>query len=239
MAKEKSSIKKEISPSTPLASKRRKRKKWPAVVIVIFIIGGAVYFFKQPILNGLRTFPLIGSSIPGTGEEKIRTTEELELLLQEKVNEADQLKAQVETLQEKNNELIDKNNSLSQYESLYMDFMRQKEAWDEQIAKTNPDLFIEQFEKVYPDAAERIYTVFKEEKVLTEKQRTVSKTIAQMDEDQAAKVLEALVATDADLVQSILAGMSTDERALILNGMSTTGAAQVIKLISPDMKTTK
>ncbi len=55
-----------------------------------------------------------------------------------------------------------------------------------------------------------------------------------MDESQAAKALELLIATDSELLQVIFEGMNTDRKALILSEMTSESAAQVIKLIAPD-----
>ena len=162
------------------------------------------------------------------------SAEELEIKVDAQSSEIERLKAQVESLEERNIALDEKNKDLTQYETMYTEFMNQKAAWDETVARTNPELFIEQFETVYPEIAERIYQGLKREQVLSDEQKKLSTTIGQMDEDQAAAALELLISTDSELIQSIFSGMGTDRRALILSAMTKEGAAQVIKLISPD-----
>lgn len=227
----------EVSIAPPLVpKKKKKKKKWLIILILIVIIGASGYFFRKPILQGLRKVPFVGKFIPNPDENVVEelSPEELKVKVNVQEQEIERLTQEVEKLKNTNKELTDKNSSLAQYESMYNDFVDQKTKWDEEVAKTNPELFLEQFETVYPDVAERIYKALKGEKMLSDEQKKVSSTIAQMDEEQAAKVLELLVSTDAELVKSIFLGMNTDRKALILSSMSEQGAAQVIKLISPD-----
>ena len=57
--------------------------------------------------------------------------------------------------------------------------------------------------------------------------------IGEMDEEQAALALEKIIATDPELIKIIFDGMERERQALILSSMTTQGAAQVIKIISP------
>lgn len=167
-------------------------------------------------------------------QEEILSAEALSAKVQLQEQEIEKLKAEKTTLEASYSDLSQQNETLKQYETMYNEFLEQKEAWDEEIAKTNTDLFIDQFEKMYPDTATQIYTVLKGQKNLSNKQKQLSKTIEQMDEVQAAKALELLMTTDAELLQVIFEGMSTDRSALILSEMKSEVAAQVIKLIAPE-----
>lgn len=234
MSKEENRIE-EATIAPPLVPKKRKKKKWPVIIIILLILGGSIYFFRQPILSGLSKLPVIGNFIPvqENGEENL-SMDELKIKVASQEQELEKLNKEIETLKSTNEALNDKNKSLTEYETKYTDFMAQKAAWDESVARTNPDLFIEQFETVYPEVAERIYKTLKGEKVVSDKQKQLATTIGQMDEAQAAGALEVLISTDSELVQSIFEGMATDQRATILSAMSEQSAAQVIKLISPD-----
>ena len=236
MAKEKVANEKiEVSPTTPpLTPKKRKKKKWPLVMIFILIMAGLIYYFRVPILDTLKNVPIIGQFIPDVSTEEILSTEELNVKVKSQEQEIERLKADIETLESNNAALSSQNESLKQYETMYTDFLAQKEAWDIEVAKTNTELFIEQFESIYPDTAERIYKTLRGEKLLSDKQKALSKTIEEMDEAQAAKALELLIATDSELLQVIFEGMNTDRKALILSEMTSDSAAQVIKLIAPD-----
>lgn len=227
----------EASITSPLVPKKRKKKKWPVVIVTLLVIGGSLYVFRTPLINGLRNVPVIGNLIPINevdGENDNLSLDELKVKLNSEQRENERLSAELEALKSTNAALLDKNESLTQYEEMYAEFMNQKATWDEAVARTNPDLFIEQFETFYPEVAERLYQVLKGEQVLSDKQKKLSTTIGQMDEDQAAAALELLISTDPELIQSIFEGMNTDRKALVLSAMSSKGAAQVIKLISPD-----
>lgn len=234
MSKEENRIE-EATIAPPLVPKKRKKKKWPVIIIILLILAGGIYFFRQPILSGLSKLPVIGNFIPvQENEEENLSMDELKIKVASQEQELEKLNKEIETLKSTNEALNDKNKSLTEYETKYTDFMAQKAAWDESVARTNPDLFIEQFETVYPEVAERIYKTLKGEKVVSDKQKQLATTIGQMDEAQAAGALEVLISTDSELVQSIFEGMATDQRATILSAMSEQSAAQVIKLISPD-----
>lgn len=235
MSKEEKINVEEEAVTPPFVPKKRK-KKWPLFMIILILIVGLVFFFRRPILNGMSKIPVIGDFIPVSQDEteESLSEEELRIKVKSQAQEIEQLNNKIENLQDSNEALTDKNKSLQQYETMYNDFMNQKAAWDEEIARTNTDLFIEQFESVYPDEAERIYQSIKSERILSDKQRELSNTIGQMDEEQAAGALEQLISTDPELIQSIFEGMSSDRKALILSSMSAQSAAQVIKLISPD-----
>lgn len=236
MKKDKNVNTEEVIGEAPLVpKKKKKKKKWLIILVILVLIGGLIFFFRKPILSGLSKVPIIGKFIPSQDEavEEL-SAEELKVKVKVQEQEMTRLEEQVEELKRANEELTNKNESLAQYEASYDDFMKQKAEWDEEVARTNPELFIKQFEAVYPEIAERIYKVLKGEKMLSDEQKKLSSTIAQMDEDQAANVLELLVSTDSELVKSIFAGMNTDRKALILSSMSEQGAAQVVKLIAPD-----
>lgn len=63
--------------------------------------------------------------------------------------------------------------------------------------------------------------------------------IEQMDEDQAAKALEKIVSTDPELVKLIFNGMGAEKQGLVLSAMDSSIAAQTIKILSPDLESTK
>ena len=96
-------------------------------------------------------------------------------------------------------------------------------------------MFIEQFEKIYPETAAELYKTLKGEAINTKEQQALAKAVGEMDEDQAAKALEVLLTTDSELVQTIMKEMKDERKSLILSSMTSEGAATVIKLISPEI----
>ena len=218
----------------PLAPKKKKKKKWPIILIIILILAALIFFFRKPIINIIGEIPFVGEFVPKIEEEENLSAEELRIKANTQEKEIEELKSQLLELQRNKEALEAKNKSLQQYESMYTDFMKQKNEWDAELAKTNPDLFIEQFEKMYPDNAQQIYATLKGKKNLTNKQKQVATTVGNMEEDKAAAALEKLLATDPELIQVIFEGMPKDSQAAILSEMTSEAAAQVIKLISPD-----
>lgn len=217
--------------------KHKGKKKWIFLLILVLAAGGAGYYFREPLLEALRNVPVIGEFIPESDtqeEEKGPTTEELNAQVTTQEKEIERLTKTITALQQSNDELTARNEELQEYETNYNNFVSQKAAWDEDVARTNPDLFIEQFETFYPDVAERIYQTLKGDQIVTDEQKKLSASIGQMDEGAAAEALELLISTDPDLIQLIFEGMGTDRKAAILGSMTPEGAAAVIKLISPD-----
>ena len=220
--------------ATPFKPKRRRKKKWPIMMLFILILASIGYYFRKPILHQIRAFPIISQFLSESPQEETLSVEALSAKVTQQEQEIQKLKAEKEALEANHATLKEENTYLKQYEEMYNDFLSQKETWDEEVAKTNPGLFIEQFEHVYPDTAERLYTLLKGQKNLSDKQKTLSKTIEQMDETQAAQAIELLITTDTELLRIIFEGMSIDRKALILSEMSSQSAAQIIKLIAPE-----
>lgn len=229
--------KKEKKTKEKKPKKHKGKKKWIVLLILVIAAGGAGYYFREPLLEALRNVPVIGEFIPEseeTQEEKGPTLEELNAQVATQEKEIERLTKTLTALQQSNDELTTRNKALQEYETNYNNFVNQKADWDEDVARTNPDLFIEQFETFYPDVAERIYQTLKGEQIVTDEQKKLSTSIGQMDEGAAAEALELLISTDPDLIQLIFEGMGTDRKASILSSMTPEGAAAVIKLISPD-----
>lgn len=221
--------------------KRKKSKKGLFIFLALFVVVLALGFvFRKQVRSfaskHLSGVPVIGSLLKDTEDETVSLSkDELQIQLAQSKAEAENLKQNITTLQAEKEELEAKVASLQQYETRYQDFLQQKEEWDESVAATNTDLFISQFEKVYPDVAERIYSELKGQSVMNAEQKAYAKAIGEMDADQAAKALEILIPTDPELIQMIFGGMSQEKESLILSSMTSEGAAQVIKLISPDI----
>lgn len=218
----------------PLRVKKRKKKKWLVIIIILIILGGLGFIFRMPILNFLRNVPVIEKLIPSIQETSADLSkEELLTLYNEQKQELQKLQDKINILETTNQDLQKRNDSLKEYEMKYTDFLTQKKAWDESIAEDNPELFITQFEEIYPDIAAEIYETLKGESIATKEQQVVAKSVGEMDADQAAKALEVLLTTDSELVQVIVKNMNSEQKSLVLSSMTSEGAAKVIKLISP------
>ena len=241
MAKKNNAVKNNEAEGITAEPRKKKSKKGFFIVLLLLLIVIALGFlFRKPISSfankHLGNVPIIGSLFKASKEgEANLSKDELQIQLAQMRAENENLKQNVTLLQTEKSELEAKVTSLKQYESKYQDFLKQKEEWDTSVAKTNESLFISQFEKVYPDVAERIYSELKKTNVMNAEQKAYAKTIGEMDADQAAKALELLISTDPELIKMIFGGMSQERESLILSSMTSEGAAKVIKLISPDI----
>ena len=217
--------------------KPKKGKRFITILVIIVIVGGLGFIFRKPINNFLgKTLggvPIIGSLFK-VEEEKL-SYNELESKLTATELEANTLKSKVESYEDEIKALEEKVKTLEQYEKNYSSFLTQKEAWDEKVANTNKDLFIEQFEQIYPDTAEKIYAELKGKSTMSKEQKAYANTIGQMDSQQAAKALEILLGTDPELIKMIFANMGQEQKAAILENMTSESAAQAMKLISPNI----
>lgn len=220
----------------PFKPKKRKKKKWLFIGLIFIILVAAGFIFRQPLINFLRTIPVVGKLVPSTADSESALSKE-ELLIQYEKQKQDilTLEEKINVLEETNKDLQTRNVTLKEYENKYEDFLKQKEAWDQSIAENNPELFIEQFEKIYPETAAELYKTLKGEAINTKEQQALAKAVGEMDEDQAAKALEVLLTTDSELVQTIMKEMKDEKKSLILSSMTSQGAATVIKLISPEI----
>lgn len=232
-----------LEPIRPKQKKKKKKKKGIWIFLGILLMGGLLIFFNRktigtqlakvtkdiPVLNKL----FKQSNDPYENVSKDELIQEITALKEEKEG----LETNIESIKQERELLNQKITSLSQYEQSYMSFLEQKQKWDEEIALKDPNLFIEQYEAMYPDDAKQIYAELKTKAVLTKSQKDFATSIGQMEEDAAAKALEKLVPTDQELIKVIFNGMETERRALILSAMDSQIAAQVIKLLSPEIQT--
>lgn len=242
MANKEENLKVELTPKT--AKKRKKKKKLWVGIIAILLVSVVVFINKDsinkqmakltknvPILNEI--FKLEGDPyINSSKEQLIAEVEGLKQQLEELNKEVEKGKSEQELL-------LQKIASLEVYEGRYTEFVEQKNKWDEEIAKTNPELFIEQFELTYPEQANQIYKELKQKQVLTKQQKQYTKVIEEMDEEQAAKALEEIIPTDSELVKFIFSGMQVEKQGRVLSAMNTSIAAQTIKILSPDLESTE
>lgn len=211
---------------------KKKKGKLPMLLIIILVLVAAAVIFKEPIMNMARQIPGIGKLLPKEETEGKNLDEVLDnnRRLEEEVA---RLEKEVARLEDSNHEVISKNEILKKYEQEQEDFIKQKNQWDKNIADQNTELFIEQFEQIYPDTAQEIYVRLKGNEIVSKEKAEVSKAIGEMDSEQAAKALEVLLTTDMELVKNIMLEMQNTQKSEILNSMSSEGAATIIKLIYP------
>lgn len=228
--------KEQQSASTPLIVPRKAKKKKTFLITLIFValIGLCIFVFRGKIVGQLKNVPIVGSLFKDSGSKEVTLSyEELAAdlaLSQAKVTE---LEEKIRLLESEKEELNSRSEALQEYKENYDEFISQKEKWETQIANENTELFLTQFENIYPETAERIYRQLKSVNLLDKEQKAFSNTIGQMDPEQAAKALENLISSDPTLVKLIFDNMGQEQKASILDNMSSSGASTVFKLISP------
>lgn len=224
----------------PVPKKRKKGSKFVILFIVLAITISVGFFFRKQIGgylgNTLKNIPIANKIFKeDTDPYSNITKEQLISQLEAKKAAEDNFNQKVLDLQEEKQGLVEKISTLKQYETQYADFLNQKLAWDEKIAKTDAKMFVEQFEKMYPDTVEKIYKDIKIDDILTKEQKEFCNTVAQMEQEQAAKALETLIPTDPELIKLVFEGMEQERKSLILSSMQSQNAALVIKLLSPNV----
>lgn len=218
----------------PFKSKKRQRKKWIGVGIICIILVGIGFIFRTSLIDLMKDVPVINKLLPYEQENEEEISKE-DLLSQYEAQKQELLVLQekINSLEEVNKDLETRNRVLKEYESNYEAFLEQKTTWDQSIAESNPELFIQQFEQIYPETAAELYQTLKSQELYTKEQQNLAKTVGDMEEDQAARALEVLLTTDDQLVRMIMQEMKEDKKSLILSSMTSDAAAKVIKLISP------
>jgi flagellar motility protein MotE (MotC chaperone) len=227
------------------------------ILVLVIIIGGiaAVLFFnvydirEKWIMPYLRNAPLIGATVsrwpppPEEGDEaepepvgkySKMTEEELESLITSLEAEAEKAKDDLKTAQDKQKADADTINNLTQYKDQIEGFRAQKDAFDEMVANGNPAGYSEFYESVSPENAERIYREISVNNQYNSEVKRVASTLSGMDEENAAEALTNLLATDADLVISVLTVMDQESRSAILNEMTPENVARITRLMYPE-----
>lgn len=210
-----------------------KKRLLISLIIIGVIIGVAVYFSKQSPTN----IPFIGQFFPQQ-EEDPRLNETKEALIHQiddLIQRETRLKEQVSELQVNAKRLEEEINVLQQLKQEHQTFLEEKEKWISGIAYEKPESYKSFFEALRPETAENIYKELKTKDKMAKEQKQFAATIGEMDSRQAAKAIETIVATDPELIQMLFLSMQRERQAAILTEMQTQKAAQVIKLISPEM----
>lgn len=221
----------------PFKSKKHQKKKWIGIGVICIILVGVGFIFRTSLIHLIKDVPLVNKLISYKQENEEGLSKEA-LLNQYEIQKQELLMLQekIDSLEEVNKDLEARNATLKEYESNYEAFLEQKAAWDQSIAESNPELFMQQFEQIYPETAAELYQTLKGQDIYAKEQKSLAKAVGDMEEDQAARALEVLLTTDDQLVRMIMQEMKDDKKSLVLSSMTSDAAAKVIKLISPEIK---
>lgn len=229
--------------------KKIKVKKEKSKLIPIFItfsilagIGAMIYFNtfgirNQYIIPLIQKVPIVKNIIP-LREEELSATNNLSK--DELIAKNNELEKEIAKLTEEKDVLNKKNElystellRLQDIEYQQLEYKKDKEAFDTLVASGDQKAFMQFYEKLSPENADKLY---KEAVVLTqqtkEKKNFIS-TFSAMDEGSASKILQEMIGTDMDLVVDVLKNVGTDTSAAILAAMDTKNAATIAKRMSP------
>ena len=112
-------------------------------------------------------------------------------------------------------------------------FKGDKSEFDKLVAMRDPTAYTKFYESISPENADNLYP----EAVLisnrAQELKRLTNTVSSMEERASAKMLEALMSTDMDLVVMMLKNISVNTSGLIIESMSPENAAAVVKRMAP------
>ncbi|ONI46154.1 hypothetical protein AN642_00840 [Epulopiscium sp. SCG-B10WGA-EpuloA2] len=221
---------------------KKKKSKFKAFLrlLVLIILGVVCYIYWKPINTFVAPYVV---NVPGLNKvfvinEKAGlydglTTDDLikqiELL-------QDNILSSEEQIKQKDLEIVDLKGQIERlqvFENEYNAFVKEKNDFNFALAQANPELFVEQYEKMEKEIANDIYNNLIEGVELSAAQQAQAETIGHMDAAAAAAAIELLLGTDTELVKNIFDNMNNASQASILDEMSAESAAQAIRLTSP------
>jgi flagellar motility protein MotE (MotC chaperone) len=151
-----------------------------------------------------------------------------ENLLKEKEEEAEKLIEQI-------NQLEKENERLKVFETNFVEFEENKDAFDTYIAeKTSSEDFIKWYETMNPDNAAKIYAEIIGVEVVNDELNDLVLTYAEMKPDEAAAVLTKVSETRLEMVAIIIKNLEADEAAKILGAMDSTLASRITAYLYPE-----
>lgn len=132
----------------PLSKKKRKKKKGPLIVFIVILLVGIGVFMNKGIINRqlakwTKDIPVVNDFFKVEEDPNMNfSKEELSNKIKEFEGQVKGLNEEIEKGKSEQKLLLQKIESLEVYEGRYEEFVNQKNKWDEEIAKTNPQLFI-------------------------------------------------------------------------------------------------
>jgi flagellar motility protein MotE (MotC chaperone) len=224
--------------------KRNRRVMLPILSLLILgALGAALYFdifgintrYVAPVIQKT---PFVGKFVSSTtggalsGASKKDKSASAELLAEKD--------AEIERLTQENAQLAAQNAlntddlaRLQTFADQQVQFKADKAAFDAMIAAGDPAAYSTFYESINPDDAENLYQAAQAAVQHDKDYKKYLGTIGQMDEAQAALVMERLSKTNMPLVVELLNGLSSDIASTILSSMDAAAAANVVKQMQP------
>lgn len=213
---------------------------WLAIICLLIKLdfGGFGSTILKPILKDI---PYINMILPETPAEEGQDSEYPYTSLSDAIEQIKYLELQIQELQESGgsaevSKLKAEIKRLKAFEEAQTKFETARKSFYEEVVFGDKSLGAEEFKKYYesidPANAEELYKQAVQ-KVEADKQvKDYAATYANMKPKQAAAALEQM-GDDMDLVAKILQNIEVDQRAKIMDAMSSSFAAKITKVMEP------
>ncbi len=207
---------------------------WLAIIALLikFDVGGLGS--NETVQKVFKDIPVLNMILPDsdpTEDENMqkynyKNLEEAIAAIKKLEQDVDKLKEENDAYSKRIQELQTENETLSHYEAEYLDFLKQKEQFDREIALGEHALsrneYIKWYEKMYPENAEKIYAELKGEEMVDEAYTSVASYLAKTSSKADAQILMEYT-SDIDFVCNVLKCLKTAKVAEILEAMQKDG----------------
>ena len=211
------------------------------VLCIRWDVGGFGSEVLHPVLKDV---PVINKILPVVKNEELIQDEKYPYAtLSEAVSQIKSLEKKLNDAKETNRADAEKIASLEaevsrlkQFEEQQTAFMKEKEAFYEEIVYTDnaPDIedYKEYYESIEPENAEDLYKQVVQDIQYEDEIKEYAKAYSAMEAEAAAGILESMT-DDLELAAKILEAMAADARGEVLGAMDPDVAAQITKIMEP------
>ena len=224
---------------------KKSRKGLIVIIIILLVIAACVVIWMFNIANlrdgvimpYLRNAPFIGSwfSDPEVEEEGRfagMTTEQLAnmiIALEDNINE---LETEITGL---HNELDERNQvieTLRPFEQMIVDYWTATATWNAMIAQGDPIAYADWFNEIRPEYAAQLYEHAIQMNQFNQQERNILSSLNSMETDNAASVLQSMMATNTPLMIRFLRNMSASRRAEIWDALPSSTVLVMVNMLA-------
>lgn len=216
------------------------------IAVVLLLVGLAVWVVgfnglgvrDKYVYGFLRNIPIVKNVVPAPKAEDDPlaglTNEQLALQINGLQTQLENKDAEIKSLNDKSDSYVKELARLQEIEKYQLDVKAQKEEFDSMIALNDPSAYEKFYASVSPENAERLYKEVVGTIESDKELKNYASTFSAMDEGEAAKILEAMIASDMNRVVLILKNISVDARAAIMGKLTPANGARVARMLAPD-----
>ena len=236
------------TPKRPAPKKKKKSKsKGPIIIAIValLLVGGFAFialniggFRENTLMPYLRNMPLVGGLFPAappeTDEQRLEDMTPAQLIaminsLNTQVNRYNEEVRAWEQQHERDQERIA---FLNDYYRHWESFLALRTQLDTAIVYSDPAGFVAIFPYIWEESARELLPHALAISEHNEATRSLVNTLINMQEGNAAEIMENLLTTDNTLLVNVLRIMSDRQRAVIMDEMDPAVATIMMRLIS-------